>query len=192
MASVLSHPAVPLAIACWTPSLRRPSLLIAGALLSAAPDLDVIGYWAGVPYDAWCGHRGFTHSIAFALCCALALAPALARWCGVPVRRVVAYFWAAMASHGVVDMATNGGYGIALFWPFSTARMFWPCNPIEVATLSVGAFFSEHGMVVLQSELIWLWLPAALIGGVGLFRTRRRPDDHSRGEKPPERFISRS
>src|SRR5262245_13948997 len=107
MASCFSHPTVPLAIACWTPSLRRPSLLVAGALLSAAPDLDAIGYWLGVPYGSWCGHRGFTHSLAFSFCCALVLAPLLARRCEVPVCRVVAFLFAAMASHGMLDMATN-------------------------------------------------------------------------------------
>jgi inner membrane protein len=79
MATCFSHPAVPLAIACWFPSLRRPSLLVAASLLSAAPDLDAIGYFAGVPYEAWCGHRGCTHSIVFAALVAAALTP----WRGV-------------------------------------------------------------------------------------------------------------
>ena len=192
MASCFSHPAVPLAIACWTPSLRRPSLLITAALLSAVPDLDAIGYWAGVPYESWCGHRGFTHSIAFALACALVLAPVFARRCGVPTKRVVAFLCAAMASHGVVDMATNGGHGIALLWPFSTARLFWPWHPIEVAPLGIRAFFSVDGVEVLCSEALWLWGPAAIVGALGLWCMRRRGADHSLGEKPPDRFISRS
>ncbi len=31
------------------------------------PDLDAIGFWLGVPYKSFFGHRGFTHSIAFAV-----------------------------------------------------------------------------------------------------------------------------
>jgi hypothetical protein len=51
VATCFSHPAVPLAVACWAPSLRRPSLLLTASLLSAAPDLDAIGFFLGVPYE---------------------------------------------------------------------------------------------------------------------------------------------
>ena len=67
MASCFSHPAVPLALACWLPKVRRRALLVAAALLSAMPDLDAIGYFQGVPYEAWNGHRGCTHSLVFAV-----------------------------------------------------------------------------------------------------------------------------
>jgi inner membrane protein len=123
VSTCFSHPAVPLAIACWFPSLRTRSLLITGSLLSAAPDLDAFGYFAGVPYDAWCGHRGFTHSLAFAACVAALLTPWLAKKNGVPRRHVFAFLFAAAASHGLVDMAANGGHGIAVLWPFD--GVYW-------------------------------------------------------------------
>src|SRR5678815_3214707 len=107
MASCFSHPAVPLAIACWFPSLRQRSLLVAASLLSAAPDLDAFGYFAGVPYEAWCGHRGCTHSLLCAGVVAALLTPWLAGRSGVPKARVAAFLFAAGASHGVVDMATD-------------------------------------------------------------------------------------
>lgn len=179
MASCFSHPVVPLAIACWAPSLRRPALLTTAALLSAAPDLDTIGYFLGVPYEAWCGHRGCTHSIAFAFVVALGFGPWLARRAAVPAWRVVMFFAAAMASHGLVDMATNGGHGIALLWPFSTDRLWLPWNPIQVAPLGVRAFFSADGLEVLASEAVWLWLPAIAVGALGLWWTRhgaQQPD----------------
>lgn len=175
MVSCFSHPAVPLAIACWVPSLRRPSLLLTASLLSAAPDLDAIGYFLGVPYDAWCGHRGCTHSLTFAVALAAMLAPWLARRCGVPVLQVMLFFAAATASHGLLDMATDGGLGIALFWPFDAARRFWPLRPIEVAPLGIGAFFSAWGLRVLASEAVWVWLPAAVVGGFGLALRRPQP-----------------
>jgi inner membrane protein len=159
------------------PSLRRPSLLITASVLSAAPDLDAIGFFLGVPYEAWCGHRGCTHSVAFALIVAAIVAPALARRCQLPTPRVWAFFALAMASHGVVDMATNGGHGIALLWPFSTARMFWPLQPIEVAPLGIRAFFTSWGLEVLASEAVWLWMPAILIGAMGLWLRRVRTSD---------------
>lgn len=172
MASCFSHPAIPLAIACWFPSLRRPSLLVVASLLSAAPDLDAVGYFAGVPYESWCGHRGCTHSIAFGAGVAALLAPWLARRTSGRQVAVFLFVWAAWASHGLVDMATNGGHGIALLWPFSTDRMFWPWQPIEVAPLGIRAFFSRWGREVLASEALWLWLPAIVVGGVGLAVTR--------------------
>lgn len=174
VATCFSHPAVPLAIACWFPSLRCPSLLIASSLLSAAPDLDAIGYFAGVPYEAWCGHRGCTHSIGFALLASAALTPWLALRTKVPSAGIAAFLLAASISHGVVDMATNGGLGIALMWPVSDDRMFWPVRPIEVAPLGISAFFSMWGLEVLASELLWLWLPAVIVGALGLW-LRRAP-----------------
>lgn len=174
MSSCFSHPAVPLAIACWFPSLRTPSLLIAASLLSAAPDLDAIGYFAGVPYDAWCGHRGCTHSLAFAALAAALSTPWLARRNGVPRRAVFAFLFAAAASHGLVDMATNGGHGIALAWPFTGERLFWPTRPIVVPPLGVRAFFGPRGFDAFVSELIWLWTPAIVLGSLGLALRRRR------------------
>lgn len=173
MATCFSHPAVPLVIACWFPSLRRRSLLVAGALVSAAPDLDALGYFAGVPYEAWCGHRGCSHSLTFATVVAVLLAPWLARRCGVPRGRVFALLFVAMASHGLIDMATDGGLGIALGWPVSDARLFWPARPIAVAPLGIRAFFSPWGIEVLASELVWIWLPAAVLGAAGLALRRR-------------------
>lgn len=169
MSSCFSHPAVPLALACWFPSLRRPSLLVTASLLAAAPDLDAIGYFVGVPYDAWFGHRGCTHSLLFALLPGALLGPWLARRTGVPRGRVVAFFAAAMASHGLVDMATDGGLGIAVLWPFADDRMFWPVTPLACPPLGVGAFFSAWGLEVLASEALWLWLPAVLLGALGLW-----------------------
>lgn len=172
MATCFSHPAVPLAIACWFPALRRPSLLITASLLASAPDLDALGYFAGVPYEAWCGHRGCTHSLAFAAAVAFLLTPWLARRTGASRGAVFLFLWAAWASHGLVDMATNGGLGIALLWPFAPDRLFWPWQPIEVAPLGIRAFFSKWGLEVLASEALWLWLPAIVVGALGLWTTR--------------------
>ena len=174
MSTCFSHPAVPLAIACWLPSLRTPSLLLTASLLSAAPDLDALGYFAGVPYEAWCGHRGCSHSLAFAALLALLPTRWLARRNGVRSLHVFAFLFAASASHGLVDMATNGGLGIAVLWPFDATRHFWPVQPLEVPPLGIRVFFSSFGMRVLASEALWLWLPALVVGTIGL-RVRRPP-----------------
>ncbi|MFN6192326.1 MAG: hypothetical protein ACK52I_02380 [Pseudomonadota bacterium] len=49
-----------------------------------------------------------------------------------------------------------------------------PTRPIEVAPLGIRAFFSQWGLEVLASELVWLWLPAIVIGAIGLL-VRRPP-----------------
>jgi inner membrane protein len=85
-------------------------------------------------------------------------------------------FWFTVvcaASHGVLDTFTNGGLGAALWWPFSEARVFAPWQVIEVSPLSLRRVFSAKGLAVMQSELLWIWLPAVL-AGVALFLVGRR------------------
>ena len=157
MPTILSHPAVPLALGIGLP----PRLLVAGVLASVVPDLDVLAFRLGVPYDASWGHRGATHSIAFALLLGLVALLFASR---VLARRSVAFSFVALAaaSHGLLDMLTNGGRGVALFWPVTTERFFFPSRMIEVSPLSLRRLLDGRGLEVLQSELLWIWLPAGL------------------------------
>ncbi len=66
MCTVITHPAVPIALSALLPQeAASSSLLIAAALCSVIPDLDVVGFEFGIKYSAMLGHRGFTHSIFF-------------------------------------------------------------------------------------------------------------------------------
>jgi hypothetical protein len=56
-----------------------PMFWITTAALAMAPDLDVWAFRLGIPYQAPLGHRGFTHSLAFALV-AGATAALLTHW----------------------------------------------------------------------------------------------------------------
>ena len=67
------------------------------------------------------------------------------------------------ASHGMLDMLTSGGLGPALWWPWSSERIFAPIRPILVSPIGVEAFVSQRGLAVLLSELKWVWLPAAMV-----------------------------
>jgi len=58
---------------------------------------------------------------------------------------------------------TNGGLGVAFFSPFDKTRYFFPWQPILVSPISLTRFFSGRGTAVLQSELIWIWIPAGLL-----------------------------
>ncbi|EIJ65407.1 hypothetical protein BD31_I1041 [Candidatus Nitrosopumilus salaria BD31] len=55
----------------------------------------------------------------------------------------------------------QGGLGVAIAWPFDQQRYFLPFRPIEVSLVSISAFFSEWGLRVIYSELLWVFLPAA-------------------------------
>ena len=66
-----------------------------------------------------------------------------------------------MPSHGLLDMLTDGGKGVALFWPLSGKRLFFPRHEIEVSPLRLDRILSARGLEVAASELRWIWLPAA-------------------------------
>jgi len=127
-----------------------------------APDCDVLGFRFGIHYGDLLGHRGLTHSIAFAVALSALVAAVVSKWERLVSFRVLwPYFFLATVSHGILDAFTNGGLGIAFFSPFSNHRYFFPWNPIEVSPIGAG-FFSADGLVVLASEARWIWLPSAV------------------------------
>jgi inner membrane protein len=164
--TVFSHPAVAL-LQTWFPRLP-PRAIAIGAALTVLPDVDVVAFPFGIPYAAPLGHRGFTHSIAFALLAA-ALAAALLR-----SRATFAFFFLCAVSHTVFDAMTTGGLGVAFFAPFSNERYFLPWRPIRVAPINPERFFSARGLAVLGSELLWVWVPCAAAALVGRWRGTRR------------------
>jgi inner membrane protein len=171
--TALSHPAVPLAIGLGLGRGRVSGrLLAAGAAASMLPDADVLAFRFGIPYAAEFGHRGFTHSLAFAA--AVAIVGGLGhRTLRAGFFTSTCFLFAATASHPLLDVLTDGGLGAALLWPFSPERFFAPVRPIHVAPLSWRALFSVRGVAVITSEVKWVWLPSAgLAAGLACLRTR--------------------
>jgi inner membrane protein len=167
MLSMVSHPAVPLALAPLLPEgLRSPSVIVLGVVYSVLPDLDVVGFSFGVPYGHLLGYRGLSHAIAFAafLSAGLAWRPPLE----MQESRLTlfGFFFLSTVSHSLLDALTRGGLGVAFFPPLENSRYFFPWRPIRVSPISVSAFLSATGARVLQSELPWIWLPAALVAGL--------------------------
>ena len=160
MASVFGHAVAAAAIgAAFFPQSATPRVLAVAAVCAAFPDLDVLGFRFGIPYDSPCGHRGCTHSLVFAL--VFGTLVALVGFRKKQDRFKIAILLVlATASHPLLDMLTNGGRGCALWWPFSTERLFFPYRPIQVSPLGAGAFFSQWGLRVIGSELCWIGLPA--------------------------------
>ena len=166
MASIFSHPAVPLGVAmALGPRCVSGDLLATGAVCSILPDVDVLAFRFGIPYGALFGHRGFTHSIFFALLVAIGIA-VWRRPAGAGLWRTFWFVLVATASHGLLDSMTNGGLGVAFFAPFASQRYFLPWDVIEVSPIGIG-FFSRSGWAVIQSEILWVWLPCMCMGFLG-------------------------
>ena len=121
MPTILTHPVVALALAPFVLHARSGrALLAAGIACTILPDADTLGRHLHVP-ALELAHRGPTHSVAFAVVAAGAVAAAGRQaWRDVSARRAFAFLFACVLSHGLLDMATNGGPGIALGWPFPT------------------------------------------------------------------------
>jgi inner membrane protein len=146
--------------------------VVLGAVAAIVPDFDVIGFRFGVDYGDLLGHRGLSHSLAFAGLMAGGIV-LLSR--SLPARaRLPAWLYLALAvaSHGVFDAFTNGGLGVALLAPFSDKRFFFPWQPIEVSPLGLSRIFSARGVEVLTSELLWVGVPSLGIALLGLAATR--------------------
>jgi inner membrane protein len=172
MCSIITHPVVPIALSVLLPQrAASPALVLAGAVCSVVPDLDVIGFAFGVRYSDMLGHRGFTHSIFFAAALAGLLSLIIFRGFQSAIVEIFFFLFVSTLSHALLDMLTNGGLGIALFAPFSNERFFFPFRPIEVSPIGIGSFFSEWGIRVILNELGWVWFPSAMVFVSGyLFR----------------------
>ncbi len=160
MPTIITHAVVGVAIAqVLAPCSRRAMLSMVAAGCAMLPDADVIGFGVGIDYSDFLGHRGFTHSLLFAVLVAAALTLVMRNKSeGGP--RVFACLFAAAASHGILDAFTNGGLGVAFFSPFDLTRYFFPVRPILVSPIGLSAFLTERGLSVLLSEMLWVWTSA--------------------------------
>ena len=68
MPTVFTHVAVPVCAAIALGTRRVPvTALLAGMLASIVPDFDGLAFKLGIAYGGMSGHRGFTHTLVFAL-----------------------------------------------------------------------------------------------------------------------------
>jgi inner membrane protein len=167
VATIISHGIAALALGKVFSGERMPiRFWVASVVCAMLPDIDVIGFAFGIHYGDMLGHRGLTHSLLFALLIGFATVALLFReekpfsksWFSL-----VIYFFVVTASHGVLDALTNGGLGVAFFAPFSNTRYFFPWRPIEVSPIGLRFFSSRSAWEVLVSEIVWIWLPSALV-----------------------------
>ncbi len=178
MASAFSHAVIPAVVyAAFKSSSVNIRLLILATVLSILPDIDVIAFKFDIPYHSQWGHRGFTHSLLFAATISI-LAASFYKIIQSKPFTVFIICFAASASHAILDAMTNGGLGVALYWPFSVERIFLPYRPIQVSPIGVGTFFTEKGEKVIFSELIWILIPGLSLGTIGALIRRSNLKRH--------------
>ena len=131
-------------------------------LCAILPDIDVIAFSFGIRYGDFFGHRGFTHSIFFAVVVAFIVSRYFFRQSSFSHWKLFWWFFFITMSHGVLDACTDGGLGVAFFSPISNARFFFPIRPIAVSPIGLN-FFSHRGTMVLMNETFWIGLLSACL-----------------------------
>ena len=175
MATIFTHPVVALGLSpCLGFHEKRKQIILIAVVLTILPDVDVLGFRLGIPYLHLFGHRGFTHSIFFAVIISYMMPWTIVQNSSLKFKPIWFYFFLATVSHGLLDALTNDGYGIAFFSPFSNERYFFSATPVDVSTLNIKRFFAGQGYKVLITELIWIWLPLFLFFIISLLWKKRK------------------
>jgi len=155
-------PAVALAVAIG-PGRIGWRLALAGAFCGVLPDADVL--MVVLRFDSYggtYGHRGFTHSIGFALLVGALGAllagrhPPRSRWL------TAAYLALCIASHPLLDGLIDRGICNAWLWPLDGARHCLPWRPIPMRGVPL------FGPDRLAQELLWIGVPLLLLANGGM------------------------
>lgn len=163
MASIFGHivASSALGLSGFSQKVSWQTLALAG-FCAAIPDADVLGFQYGISYTSIWGHRGWTHSLSFALVFGTFVAWIFYRqekdWWKMAIWLVL-----ATASHPLLDMLTTGGMGCALWWPFSEERLFFPVQVIRVSPLEIRSFISKMGLRILLNEAVWIGIPSVAL-----------------------------
>ena len=171
MPSAIGHAIFALSLTPFRPKKAPllPFMLIAVAC-AILPDLDVAGFEFGIRYSSPWGHRGFSHSILFAILTGVFVSYLFfkeIRKKPYPLFNYSLYFFMCTLSHGIFDAMTDGGLGVGFFIPFLDDRYFFPYRPIAVSPLNLEVFFTNYGWSILLSEIKfigWISMLVALSG----------------------------
>ena len=154
-------PAVALAVALG-PRRVGWRLMVAGAVCGVMPDLDFLSIKMGFDrYSGTYGHRGFTHSLGFALL--IGLVGAL--WPADGWRRRLgrgAFLALCTASHPLLDSLFDVGICSAWLWPLDGARHCLDWRPVPMRGIAL--FGAQRFMLELQ----WVGLPLLVLANAGM------------------------
>jgi inner membrane protein len=167
LATILTHGIVGYTIAkvCVRKPVSPVYWLLA-FVVPMLPDLDVLGFKYGIEYqDCW-GHRGAVHSLLFAFIISAVIFALFRLFVKIKTFSVnkdcFLGLFLGTASHAMLDAITNGGLGVAFFWPLNYHRYFFPFRPIPVSPLTADRFL-EQSLFIVKAEALWIWLPCIVI-----------------------------
>ena len=171
MASLFGHGILAYTISKVVDNKEFKVLTILAVISSILPDADVLAFNFGIPYEHAFGHRGFTHSIVFAILWSVLLTFIFSK-----SRRLIFFsvLFLSTVSHGVLDAMTSGGEGVGFLIPFHNERYFFPFREIKVSPIGIEKFFSEWGIQVLLSELKYIVLPCIIVLSFVFLRKKYR------------------
>jgi inner membrane protein len=165
MASLFGHAFIAISLGkSFSRKKRTWKIIIIAIVCAILPDIDVVGFQFGIAYGSFWGHRGFSHSFLFALLLSVLVTSLFYRKDFFTKKGLILilFFFLSTASHSILDAMTNGGHGVAFFSPFNNTRYFFPWTPIKVSPIGILRFFSERGLQVIRSEIVWIGLPGML------------------------------
>jgi inner membrane protein len=140
---------------------RRPRPWLFWFLALALPIVPDLDAFSTAGYGTMAGHRGWTHTLAFALAAGLLVAGLTFRYFQTRFWVLAAFFFLITASHGFLDACTDGGFGIPFFWPLSDHR-FGPWGPIAVQDIGF-QWPDPRRSRSIRTELLWVWLPSVMV-----------------------------
>ena len=160
MASIFGHGLVAYTTSKLIDSKSNKLLLLLAISSAILPDLDILAFKFGISYAHPFGHRGFTHSILFAVLWSVLLSYLFGK-----NRKLIfaIVLFLSTVSHGVLDAMTSGGIGVGFFIPFDNSRYFFTFRGIKVSPIGIEKFFSEWGINVILSELKYIGIPCFII-----------------------------
>ena len=133
-------------------------MIATGAIIANIPDLDLIPpRLYGVPFDSIYGHRGYSHSLLFALILATVTSLFFIK---SGYKKAFLFLAFCTLSHGILDSFTEGGLGVTFFWPIINHRYYAFVQPIMNINVSFHSLYAtKNGLPILISEFIWVWIP---------------------------------
>jgi inner membrane protein len=160
MASTFGHSIVAFTISKAINNKHSKPLVLLAIVSSILPDLDIVSFSLGISYEHPFGHRGFLHSIIFAILWALLIMVFVAK-----KNKLIWFFviFLSTVSHGILDAMTSGGRGVGFFIPLNNDRYFFPFRGIKVSPIGIKDFFSEWGIHVILSELKYIVVPCIIV-----------------------------
>ena len=136
------------------------------AACAIVPDLDAIGRPFGMgDIGLLGGHRGFTHSIPFAILFGAVMAWSAfrgERWRAMRLRLWLCFALATM-THGALDALTTIGEGVKFLSPFSETRYVSPWQPINASPPPREARPVSRIAHIVRDEAQYVLLPSMIL-----------------------------